>query len=106
MGVVQQRAQLPALQPIAAHIPLGVQEGHRGPLLKKSQQLTTPLKKNKKGGHSPNHSLGQVQVSKPEEVGRHFAKTQETCILEPSYLPQLTAMTMTELLLFTGTNKA
>ena len=67
VGVIQQRAQLPALQPIAAHIPLGVQEGHRGGLCsEKRQQLTTPLKKNKTGGGvTPQiHSLGQIQSLK------------------------------------------
>lgn len=43
VGVVQQGAQLPTLQPIAAHVPLGVQEGHWwGLCIEKSQQLELP----------------------------------------------------------------
>lgn len=46
VGVIQQRAQLPVVQPVAAHVPLGVQEGRGwGLCSEKSQQLTTPLKK-------------------------------------------------------------
>lgn len=66
VGVVQQRAQLPALQPIAAHVPLGVQEGHwRGLCVDQSQQLIAPP------GHG--HFPLPLRVSKPEDMVKNFA---------------------------------
>lgn len=50
VGVVQQSAQLPALQPVATHISLGVQEGHwQGLCVEQGQESTPPRGK----GHSP-----------------------------------------------------
>ena len=68
VGVVEQGAQLPALQPVATHIPLGIQEGHRGGLCsEKSQQLTTPLEKRRSGCHSPNPLPGPGSESQSQE---------------------------------------
>lgn len=85
VGVVEQGAQLPALQPVAAHIPLGVQEGRRGGLCsEKSQQLTTPLKK-RSGSHSPNPLPRPGSESQSQEgEGERLCQNWETCILEPS----------------------
>lgn len=65
VGVVQQSAQLPALQPVATHVSLGVQEGHRqGLCVEQGQQLTPPRGK----GHSPcHHSPGPVHSLEARE---------------------------------------
>lgn len=82
VGVVQQRAQLPALQPVATHVPLGVQEGHwRGLCVDQSQQLIVPIGQ----GHS--HCTPQVtlRVSKPGGLGEELCyQYREACVLESS----------------------
>ena len=40
--VVQQRVQLPVLQPVAAHVPLGMQEGHRRGLCTEKSMVKSP----------------------------------------------------------------
>ena len=102
VGVVQQRAQLPALQPVAAHIPLGVQEGHRGGLCCEKPTVNHSFKEKQKGGrgHSPNPLPGPGSESQSQKaMWRCFARTGKSAFWNHPCLPQLTAMT-TELLLF------
>lgn len=89
VGVVEQCAQLPALQPVAAHIPLRIQEGRRGGLCsEKSPQLTTPLKKRRRGVTPQIHSLGQVQSPKARKGnGRGFARTGKPAFWNNPCLP-------------------
>lgn len=96
VGVVQQRAQLPALQPIATHVPLGVQEGHwRGLCADQSQPLIAPTGQ----GHSHCHSQVTLRASKPGGHGEEPGyQNWEACVLESS--PSSPAHSDTELLLF------
>ena len=90
VGVVEQRAQLPVLQPVAAHVPLGMQEGHwRGLCAERSQQLIAPKGEGLSLPPLPRpHSESQSQGGGGGEL---FHQNWETHILESSPIPQLIA---------------